>query len=462
MSEGLRVGWFFMTGIPGKGSFKVVTGVICSCLLGVGCDKPRDQPASTPPPEESLIEVDMTPEPLPIAVNVAEPIIDKGSKVSILGYHQFISRGNPTGMRISVAKFREQMRALHEAEIPVISLSEYMAWRKGKKQIPRQCVVITIDDGFKDLFSEALVTLKEFGYPFTFYIYTNFLGGSGRTLSDGEVRALIAAGGELGSHSISHDFLVRARKKFATAQQYEAWLLKELKESKEKLEKRFGVKVSSFAYPYGEYNDKVISKAIEAGYSSAVTVNASKAGYAMKLMELPRYIIHGNDDLNWHAATSFNGVNVVAGGSNLLNPGTGNANERSKSVVKVWPENKSEIADRKPTIWADISRLGAIEPGSLVMKVSGFGRVPLVYYPERGVVVWDVNRALRSRECMVSLSMRKAGEEKSQSINWSFKIDRDAYYLPGYREKVAAQSAEAATNSGDAEEDGARRALPVP
>ena len=96
------------------------------------------------------------------------------------------------------------------------------------------------------------------------------------------------------------------------------------------------------------------------------------------------------------------------------------------------------------------------------MKVSGFGRVPFVYYPERGIVLWDVSRALRTSGCMVSLTMRRAGEERSQSINWSFTIDRDAYYLPGYREKVAAQSAAAVTNSDEVEEGGVRRALRVP
>ncbi len=444
-----------------KGSFRVMVVIPWVFLLGGGCDKPRGQTAETSQPQEDLVEVDMTPEPLPIAVNEAEPIIDKSSKVSILGYHQFITQGNETAMRISVSRFRKQMSALHEAEIPVISLSDYMAWRSGSKQIPRQCVVITIDDGFRDLFSEALVVLKEFGYPFTFYLYTNFLGGSGRTLADGEVRALMAAGGELGSHSISHDFLVRARKKFASQQQYDQWLLKELKGSKEKLEQRFGVKISSFAYPYGEYSAEVIGKALQAGYASAVTVNGAKAGYGINLMELPRYIIHGNDDLNWNSATSFNGVNGIAGG-NLLKSGAEGEREKSQAQVQVWPENKSEIADRRPTIWADISRLGEIDPDSLVMKVSGFGSVPLAYYPERGVVLWDVNRALRARECMVSLSLRREGEDKSQFVSWSFTIDRDAYYLPGYREKVTAQSAEAVTSEQGEATGEARRALRVP
>ncbi len=447
-----------MIDAQGKGGIIGVVAVLAGCLLGGGCDKPEQEVAAVSLPEEALVEVDMTPEPMLLASTVTEPIIDKSSKVAILGYHQFITQGSQTEMRISVSRFREQMNALHGAGIPVISLSDYMAWRRGKKQIPRQCVIITIDDGFRDLFSEALLILREFGYPFTFYLYTNFLGGSGRTLDDDEVRALIAAGGELGSHSISHDFLVGARKKFDSQEQYEQWLLAELKGSKDKLEARFGVKVRSFAYPYGEYSRELARKVAESGYTSAVTVNGAKAGFGMSLMELPRYIIHGDNDLNWRAATSFNGIGGIAEGANLLNPAGKGKGGEPRSRVTVWPENKSEIADRMPTIWADISQLGEIDPDSLEMKVSGFGSVPVNYYPKRGVVLWDVTRALRTRESLVSLSLRRVGEKKTQFVSWSFRINRNAYYLPGYREKVAAQAADAAENA----EGEARRALRVP
>ena len=63
---------------------------------------------------------------------------------------------------------------------------------------------------------------------------------------------------------------------------------------------------------------------------------------------------------------------------------------------------------------------------------------------------------------MVSLSMSRTGEDKAQFVSWSFAIDRDAYYLPGYREKVTAQSAEAAAKAGGEQEGEAQRALRVP
>ena len=59
------------------------------------------------------------------------------------------------------------------------------------------------------------------------------------------------------------------------------------------------------------------SSAIKAGASLAV---GAKASYDSPLGELPRYIIHGDNNTNWNAATSFRGSGGLAGANNLLKP----------------------------------------------------------------------------------------------------------------------------------------------
>ena len=422
---------------------------LAALLAGAGCDRPETVVEADEAPAESLEEVDLAPEPVAIEVQPAIPIIDKGSKVTILGYHQFITAGSPGEMRIMVNKFKEQMFSLKEAGIPVVSLGDYMAWRRGEKQLPERCVVITIDDGYDDIHSYALPVFRELGYPFTFYIYTNFLGGGGRTLDGDQVRELIAAGGELGSHSISHDFLVRAKSRLGD--RYEEWLEKELKGSKETLEQRFGVEVTSFAYPYGEYNDELAAKALEWGYESAVTVNGAKAGFESKLMELPRYIIHGNNDINWNSGTNFSGGGGLAGGNNLLRPKAAGGGEQ-QSPIRVWPDDGAVIADRRPLIWADLSQLEGLDPASLEMKVSGFGKVPAAFNAETKVISWPVPRNLRTGECHVALSLRRSGKNSRDDARWTFRIDRTAYYLPDYRDRLSAQGRALSPAGGQAAE----------
>lgn len=413
---------------------------IFSLLICVACDRPKATNAIELEIAEELEELDMSPEPMQLPKVLPDPIIDKSSRVTFLGYHQIITRGNPGEMRIRVTKFRSQMQALKDAEIPVISFRDYMKWRDGTKEIPESCVVITIDDGYDDLADVALPILKEFKYPFTFYLYTDFLGGSGRTLNDKEVRALIEGGGELGSHSVSHDFLVKAKRKFRNESDYQDWLVKEIKGSKESLEKKFGVTVNSFAYPYGEYNESLAKKITEAGYSSAVTVNGAKSGYETLLYELPRYIIHGNNDINWKAGTSFRGKGGLVGAQNII--GNNDKAAGNASRIKVWPENGKEIIDRLPNILVDVSAYVEIEPDSISMKVSGFGDVPVAYDEDRGIISWEVKSKLRAAKYMVNLSFREINNKKRHFAAWSFLVNRNVFYLPDYEQRVEAERSE--------------------
>ena len=409
-------------------------------MFCVACDRPKSTNTIKIEIAEDLQEVDMSPEPMQIPEKLPKPIIDKSSRVTLLGYHQVITKGNPGEMKIMATKFRSQMQGLKDSEIPVISLSDYMEWRDGSKEIPESSVIITIDDGYDDIVDVAFPILKEFGYPFTFYLYTNFLGGSGRTLSEEEVRELIEGGGELGSHSVSHDFLIRAKRKFGDENDYEDWLSKEIKGSKESLEKKFGVPINSFAYPYGEYNESLVKKIAEAGYSSAVTVNGAKSGYETPFYELPRYIIHGNNDINWKAGTSFRGKGGLAGSQNIIKGIKETAGDAGK--IRVWPENGKEIIDRLPIISANISKYEEIEPDSINMKVSGFGSVPAVYDKDRGIISWAAKSKLRGSKYIVNLSFNEVGKGGQRFAAWSFLVKRNVFYLPDYEERVKAERLE--------------------
>ncbi len=434
--------------------------MVISTALVVSCSKEVKNPSAAPeePPAEPLELLSADPAPVDIAVEESSaPVIDRSSQVSILGYHDFTETGRPTQMKIRASKFREQMKALKEAEIPVVSMSDYLAWRRGVKSLPKQCVVITADDGWREFHTYALPVLKEFGYPFTMYLYTNYLNIGGRSLSDDQVRDLLAANGEIGSHSLSHKDMTR-RRAFPTDEAYDEWLLAELKESKEILEKRFDVKITSFAYPFGAYNDRIVKMVQELGYEAAVTVNGAKAGYESPMGELPRYIIHGDNDTNWRAATSFRGSGGLAGANNLLKPKKNESGEMQESLVKTWPEDGQTIDERRPEIQVDLSRLEGVDPDSVAMSVSGFGKVPAVLNPDTKVLSWRVLRKIRTEECSVSVKLKRLGEPKPDVMNWSFKVNRMALYLKD-PDKVA--DADGAARASVVEAVEIRRPLPV-
>ncbi|NRB73949.1 MAG: polysaccharide deacetylase family protein, partial [Verrucomicrobiales bacterium] len=151
-------------------------------------------------PEPIVAEpVDIPPPPEPVAM---EPVVNKDARVAILGYHDFTDARSSNDMILNVNDFRDQMQAIRDAELPVISMREFLDWKQGKKPIPEQCVMITIDDGWKATHTLAMDVLKEFDYPFTVFLYKNYVGVGGRSMSPEEIREIAAAGGTLSSHSV--------------------------------------------------------------------------------------------------------------------------------------------------------------------------------------------------------------------------------------------------------------------
>ncbi len=73
-----------------------------------------------------------------------------------------------------------------------------------------------------------------------------------------------------------------------------------------------------------------------------------------------------------------------------------------------------------------------LDPGSPVMRISGFGRVPATFDPAAKKISWTINRRLRKRACEVSVQWRLLDKTKSETpMRWTFLIDLEASYQAG-------------------------------
>src|SRR5215470_4436569 len=70
-------------------------------------------------------------------------------EVIVLGYHRFGALpGGKDTLAIQPEVFRRQMKALKESGITVISMKDFLSWRRGEREIPARSALITIDDGY--------------------------------------------------------------------------------------------------------------------------------------------------------------------------------------------------------------------------------------------------------------------------------------------------------------------------
>lgn len=362
--------------------------------------------APTPTPEPTPAP---TPEPTPIPTPTPEPI-NTSAEVSILGYHRF---ENPPRdpLAISTAMFREQMQALKDAGITVIPMADYLAWRRGEKNIPARSAVITMDDGYVSCYREAWPVLKEFGYPFTMYVYTDYISAGGKSITWKQLEEMRDAGVDIGSHSISHDNMVRPKR--AKGVPYDEWLWSELKSSKDMLEAKLGVPIVTFAYPFGVHNEVVMQKGLEAGYEALFTVNGQKGRHDAPPAAIGRYIVQSDKPFTFTNALKTSGTTGVA----VVQPGTG----AMGPGITTRPAQGEVIGNPFPRIEADLSSFGAIDPKSLEMRISGFGPVPASYDTATKQMVYSMHQRLREPEVTVTVLGRVDG--KRIQTSWAFRVD---------------------------------------
>jgi peptidoglycan/xylan/chitin deacetylase (PgdA/CDA1 family) len=102
--------------------------------------------------------------------------------------------------------------------------------------------------------------LLDYGLKGTFYIAKNCIENSGNTLLIEELDKDF----EIGAHTLSHPSLTSV---------YLECAVKEIKGSKEWLEKLLDHKIEMFSYPWGKYNDKIVRLVEQAGFVGARTLN---------------------------------------------------------------------------------------------------------------------------------------------------------------------------------------------
>jgi len=122
--------------------------------------------------------------------------------------------------------------------------------------------MITFDDGYADVYRNALPVLRRDHLHATAYVITDRISTRlHRFLTWGELRALEAGGVEIGSHTHSHVDLTRLD---------DAGVLDELMRSRRLLERHLGHPVQWLAYPGGRVDARVERIARRAGYVLAM------------------------------------------------------------------------------------------------------------------------------------------------------------------------------------------------
>ncbi len=190
------------------------------------------------------------------------------------------------GLTTSEDSFALQLIYLKENDYQVMTLAK-MYELVALKKLPEKTVVLTFDDGYDDNYKYALPLLKKYNFHATFNILTGSIGKT-EYMTEDQLKELVAAGNELGGHSISHPDLSKLEA---------SELEKEVSESKKTLEQISGQPVVSFCYPAGKFSEEAEQAVKSAGYKLAVTTRPDGQFSTDKPFELPRYRMNPNTNI---------------------------------------------------------------------------------------------------------------------------------------------------------------------
>jgi peptidoglycan/xylan/chitin deacetylase (PgdA/CDA1 family) len=131
--------------------------------------------------------------------------------VPVLMYHRIdtVVPPDPVGRDLTVdpAAFEAQLAWLRAHRIRAITMND-LADELTRGERPVATVVLTFDDGYADAATVATPLLVKYGARATFYVSAGFVG-DGRHVSWAQLRAMRAAGMEIGCHGTRHLDLAR-------------------------------------------------------------------------------------------------------------------------------------------------------------------------------------------------------------------------------------------------------------
>jgi len=162
------------------------------------------------------------------------------------------------------ADFELQMQALQAWGYHTISVSLLAEAILHSAALPPHPVVITFDDDNLDVYTNGFPIMQKYGFTGVMYVIVGSMQTADHINPD-QLKALVAAGWEVGDHSLSHLDLRQEHDRLEI----------ELGQSRQTLQKAIGAPVDSFSYPFGAQDSIVIAHVRADGYTSAVGLGGS-------------------------------------------------------------------------------------------------------------------------------------------------------------------------------------------
>lgn len=214
-------------------------------------------------------------------------------KLPILMYHR-IGEGGGSAWWVPADRFEAQLRSLRGQGYASVLPGDLVAYRRWGWRLPAKPVMITFDDGYRNLLTEAEPRLKALGFRAICYLPTAFIAADDASrlslegtpcLTWDEVRAMERRGTIMfGVHGHRHINLAVERDPAV-----------EVRAARAAFRRGAGHTPRDFCYPFGQENPTVVEAVRRAGFRTATVCADAQAelGADTEMLLLPRVSVFG-------------------------------------------------------------------------------------------------------------------------------------------------------------------------
>lgn len=255
------------------------------------------------------------------------------TELTVISYHEIADKKNALipEYAVSPTNFVRQMDWLKNHGYHFVSVDQVLAARAGKLPLPERAVLITFDDGYRSVYSNAFPIIKLFNAPAVIAVVGSWLEPTtgevvnfdGRVVSRDEmlnwtqIKEMTDSGlVEVGSHTYGlHDGISAnpqgnmqpaattriyspTTKTYENEDRYKKRIYADLKKNNDLL-RDHGIRAPRvIAWPYGSYNIEARETAEKLGMPIGLTLDDGPNTVATPLWRLRRILVEGNMQLS--------------------------------------------------------------------------------------------------------------------------------------------------------------------
>lgn len=256
--------------------------VVSIILLGIKLALPRPTDGDIlfikpKPPQKTADQSDQTTKPPP-GTELWIPVL----VYHRIGYAPAEASDVYKSLTIEPEWFEKHLHYLQEHGFTAVRFSDVAEYFKTGKPLPKSPVMINFDDGYKDFYENALPLLKKYKMTGTLFMVSGYIGYPAYLNLD-QLKEARDAGIEIGAHSMTHAKLTKVEN-----------AREEITKSKQVLEEKLGIKVTTFAYPYGLYNDEIEQMVRDGGYETGRSFTTGNGISTENLFHIPVVRVYAN------------------------------------------------------------------------------------------------------------------------------------------------------------------------